>query len=221
MKACIFDLDGTLYQTERIAIPAFEKTFQDLRQQGKIEENDPTESMILSSFGLKGEQIWAELLPKADHELREEADRVFLKYEKELIHNGKGKFYPGVKKGLVHLKEQGWSLFIVSNGIPEYVNAVLASAALTELFTEILTLGNQPTVEKPDAVRDLIQRYSIKKGYVIGDRKSDVEAAKKNDLIAIGCKYKGFPHFSKKGELNEADFIIQHFRELVEIVVKP
>ena len=218
MKACIFDLDGTLFQTERIAVPAFAKAFQDLRRQGKIEEDLPTEAEILSTFGLKGDQIWAKLLPTATPSLRKEADQLLLKYEKELINEGMGKFYPGVEKGLVQLQERGWALFIVSNGIPEYVHAVLASRELLKLFTSICTLGNQPTIQKKDAVRNLIRQYSITHGYVIGDRVSDVEAGKKNDLITIGCKYQGFPYFGKEDELQEADHIIQHFSELLTII---
>lgn len=218
MKACIFDLDGTLYQTERIAVPAFEKTFQSLREQGIIETSVPAESKIISVFGQTGKQFWLELLPEADEKIRKEADRMLLKYEKEFIHKGKGKFYPGVIEGLVQLKRQGWTLFIVSNGIREYVNAVLESADLSRLFTAICTLGDQPDLEKKDAVQRLINQYSIKQGYLVGDRESDVEAGIKNGLSVIGCKYKGFPYFGTENELQGANFVVHHFQELLDII---
>lgn len=218
MKACIFDLDGTLFQTERIAVPAFEKTFQTLHKQGMIQTSNPTEADIRSVFGLTGKQFWAKLLPEADESIRNEADQWLLKYEKELINKGKGKFYPGVQQGLRELKDLGWSLFLVSNGIREYVNAVLASGDLQHLFTEVFTLGDQPELQKKDVVQELIRSYSIKKGYVIGDRNSDIEAGTENGLTAIGCRYKGFPSFGDDEELKEADHIIQHFQELIEMI---
>lgn len=218
MKACIFDLDGTLYQTERIAVPAFEKTFQNLRRQGMIQTSVPTESKITSVFGLTGKQFWAELLPEADEKTRIEADRLLLKYEKEFIDQGWGQFYPGVVKGLNHLQHQGWDLFIVSNGIREYVYAVLESADLRKLFTAIITLGDQPELQKKDAVQRLIKQYSIKQGYFIGDRASDVEAGIQNGLTVIGCRYEGFPYFGKEEELERADHRIHHFQELFEII---
>ena len=36
MKALIFDLDGTLFQTEKVAVPAFQEAFVWLKNKGNI-----------------------------------------------------------------------------------------------------------------------------------------------------------------------------------------
>lgn len=218
MKAMIFDLDGTLYQTERIAVQAFQKTFESLLQQGMIETSVPSESKIRSVFGLTGDQFWRELLPNANDHVRQIADQLLLEYEKALIDQGKGRFYPGVTEGLKQLYEQGWSLFIVSNGIEKYVNAVLSSADLTRLFTRVCSLGDQPNQLKRDAVRILIHQYRITSGYMVGDRYSDIDAGIANGLKTIGCRYKGFPDFGKESELELATYRIDRFQDLFDVI---
>lgn len=218
MKACIFDLDGTLYQTEIIAVPSFEKAFQSLHKQGMIEESVPSEEKIHSCFGLTSKEFWAKLLPGSDEKIRRKADQLLLKYEKELIHQGKGKFYPGVVEGLKQLNDQGWMLFIVSNGIREYIHTVLDSADIKHLFTEIYALGDQSGMSKKDAVQQLIQKYSIQEGYFVGDRSSDVETGMENGLTVIACRYKGYPYFGEENELADADYIIHDFHQLLDII---
>ena len=45
---------------------------------------------------------------------------------------------------------------------------------------------------------------------IIGDRKQDMEAGKKNDIYTIGCTY----GFALKGELDGADILVDDIREL-------
>lgn len=218
MQAIIFDLDGTLYQTELIAIAAFQKTFATLREKNLYHGQSPTVTQIKSVFGMTGQEFWKRLLPEADETVRMKADEILLKYELELIEQGKGKFYPDVVLSLYRLREAGWHLFIASNGIKDYVHAVLDSANITHLFTDIYTVGDHPQQKKKDAVRRCIDQYQIREGYMVGDRSSDVEAGKANELITIGCRYEGYPHFGELYELEDADYVIKHFRELFQYI---
>ena len=45
---------------------------------------------------------------------------------------------------------------------------------------------------------------------MVGDRRSDIEAAKDNGLWTIGCRF----GFANDEELREADIVIQRFGEL-------
>ncbi len=49
---------------------------------------------------------------------------------------------------------------------------------------------------------------------MIGDRLSDIRAAKDNGFIAIGCQF----DFAQENELAVADFIINDFLELPPIL---
>ena len=58
------------------------------------------------------------------------------------------------------------------------------------------------------------QKYGITNGAVVGDRLSDINAAKDNGLVAIGCNF----DFAQEDELSQADIVIDDLIELKTIV---
>jgi adenosylhomocysteine nucleosidase len=59
-----------------------------------------------------------------------------------------------------------------------------------------------------------MDRYGITNGAVVGDRLSDIKAAKDNGLVAIGCRF----DFAQEDELAQADIVIDDLMELKTIV---
>ena len=59
-----------------------------------------------------------------------------------------------------------------------------------------------------------MNKYNVEKGAVIGDRLSDIKAAKDNSLIAIGCNF----DFAQENELAQADIIINSLVELKTVL---
>lgn len=218
MRGIIFDLDGTLFQTEKVAVPAFQETFRILQKNGWHEGNVPSEREIQSVFGMTHEEIWARLLPGSDEETKEKADRIMLEKELEMFEQDKGMLYPDVEKTLHELKQDGWALFIASNGAGPYVRGALDSKGLTSLFQGIYAAGDYETNTKVDLVKICKEKHGISGGFMVGDRSSDVEAGKANQLTVIGCRYVGFPHFGEEEELAEADYTIRRFAELLTLV---
>ena len=51
-EAMIFDLDGTLFQTETLLIPVYYRLFDQLRSEGLYEGETPDISLILGSLGM-------------------------------------------------------------------------------------------------------------------------------------------------------------------------
>ena len=58
-----------------------------------------------------------------------------------------------------------------------------------------------------------MNKYDIKEAAVVGDRLSDINAAKDNGLIAIGCNF----DFAQEDELAQADIVIDDLLELKDI----
>lgn len=218
MKAIIFDLDGTLYQTEKVAVPAFRLTFEELQQKSLLHRNMPSNEEFESVFGMTGAEFWPRLLPKVPRSVHEEADRRLLFWEIQEINRGNVECYPFVKDTLRSLQRKGYVLFIASNGLKPYVEAVLQAAELDQFFLDIYTASEYQTASKVDLVRICMEKYNINMGYMVGDRRSDVNAGKENNLISIACCYKGFPSFATKDELLNADTIIDSFDKLLKIV---
>lgn len=59
-------------------------------------------------------------------------------------------------------------------------------------------------------VGEIVEKYGIEKGAVIGDRLSDINAAKTNQLMAVGCRF----DFAQEAELAQADVVIEDLSEL-------
>ncbi|MGA9172490.1 MAG: HAD family hydrolase [Thermoactinomyces sp.] len=218
MKALIFDLDGTLLQSEKVGLPAFLETFRVLRKEGLFKGEMPTEEKIQSVFGMTHEEIWQTLLPDAVEEIRKKADQMMLEFELQLLRESRGEFYPGVKETLHTLNKRGYPLFIASNGVGPYVRGALESGDLTSLFTGIYTAGECKTKSKVDLVSLLKEKHQVTEGFMVGDRSSDIEAGKRNGLLTVGCRYSGFPQFGSQDELAGADYLISSFAEILDLV---
>lgn len=78
--------------------------------------------------------------------------------------------------------------------------------------TETFSIQQIQSLNKSDLVQQIIVKYGISNGAVIGDRLSDIHAAKDNGLVAIGCNF----DFAKSDELSQADIIIEDLIELKE-----
>jgi phosphoglycolate phosphatase len=219
--AVIFDMDGTLFQTEKVAVPAFHRTVQRLEKTGLYTGPTPTDEQVTATFGMVQEEIWERLLPDAEEQVREQADRWWLKHELECISEGMGELYPGVTEGIHELKKRGWALFVASNGLGPYVRGILDFYGLSEFFTGVYTAGDYHTARKEDLVQRLIESHGVQQGYMVGDRSSDVRAGKANGLTVIGCRYAGYPQFSAETELAEADVIADSFSAVVKTVGSP
>lgn len=210
----IFDLDGTIFQTDKLAIPAFESTFRQLADEGYVLDNEPTHDDLLAVIGLTLDDIWENLIPSQSEELYNKASKYLLENELNGLKDGYGALYPNVVETLLELKNLGYRLFIASNGLKDYVDNVLSNFRINHLFEAVYSAGEYKTETKIELVNKLISDLDIKKAIMVGDRSSDVEAGKANGLFIIGCNF----GFSSDGELRGADEIITNFEQLINLV---
>ncbi|KEO81695.1 HAD family hydrolase [Tumebacillus flagellatus] len=207
MDAIIFDVDGTLFQTEKVALPAYRQTFEQLRRPL------PSDEAILNTFGMTIPEVWETLLPDASMDERDKANELLAKAEIELMQTGTGNLYPGVKNTLQTLRERGVKLFTASNGELRYVETVIETQGLAPLFDKLYCAGAYKTEKKEELVHLILQEQHLneKKTAMVGDRKSDITAGKKNFLLTIGCDF----GFGNAHELDGADLLITSFDQLL------
>ncbi|PYI57099.1 HAD family hydrolase [Paenibacillus flagellatus] len=213
-EAMLFDLDGTLFQTETLLLPAYEAAFDELKREGTYTKGTPPKELILSSLGMLLEHIWARVLPDADEQVRRRADELLLHYQMEGLKRGDGRLYPGVEETLRALHAKGVKLFVASNGLEIYVKEVIRLKGLEPLFTGLYSAGEYRTRSKVDLVKLLVERHGLTSAWMVGDRSSDVEAGKGNGLPVVGCRY---AQFGEESELEGADMIITEFGQLLEL----
>lgn len=213
-QAMIFDMDGTLFQTETVLLPAYHRLFDTLREEGLYTAPTPPEERILGSLGMLLEEIWKIVMPDGSERAHERANELLLQLELEGLQGGDTLLYPAVKDTLEALKERGIRLFVASNGLEHYVKGVAEAHGILSLFDGLYSAGEHDTKSKVDLVEMLLQREGVNSAWMVGDRSSDVEAGKKNGLSVIGCAYAGF---GVDQELEGSDILIDSFDQLLEL----
>lgn len=215
LQAIIFDMDGTLFQTDKILEISLEDTFNYLRLQNQWATSTPI-GKYREIMGVPLPKVWEILLPNHSNEIRQLTDNYFLQSLIENVKRGKGALYPNVKEVFSFLKENNCSIYIASNGLTEYLNAIVHFYNLDNWVTETFSIQQIQTLNKGDLVKTIIEKYEIKKAAVVGDRISDINAAKDNSLVAIGCKF----DFAQDEELAQADLVIDDLIELKTMFMK-
>lgn len=215
IDAVIFDLDGTLFKTEDVAIPAFKMTFERLQEEGLFEREMPSDERFCSMFGYTLDVIWSKLLPEAGLQVREKANQWMLENEFLCLEQGKGSLYPGVVETLSALQSHGLKLFVASNGLEDYVKKVCEHYKISSLFQSLYSAGEYQTASKDDLVKLVIEQNSLENAVMVGDRGSDVQAGLANGLYVVGCQY----GFADPEELKGAHQRIFQFSELREWLI--
>lgn len=213
IQSCIFDMDGTLFQTDKILEISLEDTFNHLKSRNKWDKETPKDK-YREIMGAPLPKVWGTLLPNHSKEVREETDAFFLERLIENIRSGKGDLYPHVKEVFRFLKENNCSIYIASNGLIAYLDAIVNFYNLDNWVIETFSIQQIESLNKSDLVKTIIDKYGITHGAVVGDRISDINAAKDNGLVAIGCNF----DFAQEDELAQADVVIEDLNELKSIV---
>ncbi len=81
-------------------------------------------------------------------------------------------------------------------------------------LTETCSIEQIESLNKSDLVQRIIKKYGITNGAVVGDRLSDIHAARDNGLVSIGCHF----DFAQKEELAQADIVVGDLIELISVL---
>ncbi|MCP3738632.1 HAD hydrolase-like protein [Rossellomorea sp. BNER] len=211
----IFDMDGTLFQTNKILELSLEDTFHRLRSLNQWDTATPIDQ-YREIMGVPLPKVWETLLPSHSNEVREQVNDYFHEKLIENIKKGKGGLYPNVEEVFNYLRDHNCTIYIASNGLTEYLKAIVSYYHLDHWVTETFSIQQIQSLDKADLVKMIIKKYSIKNAAVIGDRLSDIKAAKENGLVAIGCNF----DFAQEDELTQADIVVDDLLELKTILFK-
>ncbi len=201
-KLIIFDLDGTLFQTQYVTVPAVQQAFTAFGLPA------PSKEGICAFFGkpVEAYERWLETQcpPGLASAVVERANAL----ELELIETS-GRLYPGVRECLADLAETGYTLAICSNGPDSYVNEVVRAHGLGHFFNEVCARGTCYG-DKVEMVGVLLSRLRSDKFMLAGDRREDIEAAHRHNGFAVAATY----GFGIPAEWDRADARIQSILEM-------
>lgn len=213
-EALIFDMDGTLFETDTLLVKVHERLFRTLREEKLYTLETPPVDKLLACLGMLLDDIWKQIMPDSTEAARRRADELMLQYELEGLAAGEGELYPHVAETLAELKKSGAKLFVASNGLEEYVKGVAKHKGISQLFDGLYSAGEYGTATKVDLVARLLKDHGIGSAWMVGDRSSDVEAGKGNGIATIGCAY---AKYGRPSELAGADVLISDFRQLSDL----
>lgn len=204
----IFDLDGTLFQTETVTVPAVQGVFRDAGLE------IPGSALILDFIGSPMSELakWVQSVSgdrDADALMRQIDTR-----EMALVESI-GQLFPRVRLVLESLRRDYTALALCTNGGPEYVNQVIDSQEIRQFFDVVRCRTNDED-NKPAMVAEIIENLDLAEGVLTGDRREDVEAARRNSLRAIGAGY----GYGTRDELKDADTIAANASEIPGLVAE-
>lgn len=204
----VFDIDGTLLQTEKVTVPAVQRTF------AAYGLPEPDADAICSFFGKPVQDYldWLETLcPPA---LRGEIVDATNRLELDLI-SEEGELYLGILDVLHTLKDEGYVIGICSNGPDDYVDEFLTSHGIRPFCDIIRTRGTKYD-GKESMLREIMSLIAARPAVVIGDRADDIHAAHANGALAIAAGY----GFGSDEEWAQADIHVTTAHEIVDAVHK-
>ena len=206
MKALIFDIDGTLWDSRAIVAEGYNDY---LREIGRADLQVDAE-YLKTLFGKTMTEIADIMLSSIEVPRRYEVMLGCMEREDEFLHNDPCDIsFPGVKETLEILKEH-YRLFIVSNAQCGYPELMMDKLGIRHLFEGWMCFGDTG-LPKGDTIRILMERHQITDAIYIGDTQGDLEASQKAGIPFIFCTY-GF------GTPDRWDAALEDFRLLPELL---
>ncbi len=198
----LFDLDGTLWDSADSVAESWNEVFQ-REASGMV---PLTGDDVRGVMGMTMEEISVALYPDTRLERRDEIFDECCRYEVEYLYTHCGTLYPDFRSTLEALKDEGFSLAVVSNCQLGYIDAFLASSGSADLFLDYEEWG-RTGLPKNENIRRVMKRNGYAKGIYIGDTKKDREAALLAGIPFIHAAY-GF------GKVESADGVIRRLSDL-------
>ena len=205
IKAIIFDLDGTLWDSTGCAVHIWERV---LARRGIVNVHTDRET-VAGLMGKTMEEIGTMLFPDLPETERTAIMDDYAAKEVEYLYENGAIIYDGVKETLKKLQKE-YELFIVSNSQDGYVQAFMHAHDMEELFKDIEMSGRTGQI-KGRNIRKIISRNEIDRAVYVGDTHDDELAAGYAGIPFIWAAY-GF------GRASDPDAMISSIKDLPERV---
>ena len=193
-KATLFDLDGTLLNTDLLIKKSFIHTFKKYKPDYTLSEEE-----LLSFLGPSLKNTFSRYV---------EADQIdeLIQYYRDYNHKHHEDFvtiYPNVKEMLEYLKKQGFLLGVVTTKYKEAAYLGLDLFNITQYFDVVIGEND-------------VKKSNCREGYYIGDNVTGIQAGKRAGVKTVGVKWspKGYQLIEKENP----DLLINDYKEFMEYI---
>lgn len=217
IKACIFDLDGTIVDTLVDLSRAINFA---LKEKGYDISYSLEETKSLIGQGTK--VLCKRALKPFNVTVEDELD-LFKEFSNQYnIHQlDNAKLFKGVKETLTKIKLDGIKIAILSNKVDKNSKKIIYSLVGEDFFDIVQgQLENVPLKPDPTSLLNLIDRLGVKKEEIlyVGDSDTDMKVGKNANVKTIAVTY----GYREKELLKsfEPDFMIDKIEDLIKIIKK-
>ena len=190
IRGIIFDMDGTLVDSQL--------DYDAIRHEMGLPVGVP----ILEALAAEPDGPARERMQKTmrQHELRG-ADAAVL--------------FDGVYEFLSHIAELGISAALLTRNSRESTDRTLKRLKLT--FSQVITREDAPPKPDPAGVHLIAKHWGVSthETMIIGDYLYDLQAGKRAGACSVLFAPDSLPHF-----VDEADFVLRHFRDAIVLLQK-
>jgi HAD superfamily hydrolase (TIGR01509 family) len=170
LKCVIFDMDGTLTQTNRLIFDSF--NYIAMKYEGK----KYSESEITAMFGPPEEGA---LINIVGRERITQAMKEYLEFYSEK-HNELARLFPGIKEVVIDLKNRGVHVALFTGKGIDTTSITMDKFGLTPYFDYVVT-GSDVVNHKPspEGIHKIMQHFRLQPDEVlmVGDAVSDINAS--------------------------------------------
>ncbi|WDL96689.1 HAD family hydrolase [Alicyclobacillus sp. ALC3] len=208
MKAFLFDLDGTLHDSESLGSKAYSVAIQTVLGR-KLSEEERIQLMG------KPFSVLSELFPGQEGLIVEQTLSFYEQRNHEI------EAYPGVSEVLEHLKARNYRMGVVTSKLKRNALKELRCTGLIDNFEVILT-QEDTVVHKPDPLPLLVaaQKMGLTPAecFYIGDQPTDIEASNAAGMRSIAALW-GEGQLSRMSPF-QPEFIAQTPADVFTIVME-
>ncbi|WP_059103345.1 pyrophosphatase PpaX [Shouchella shacheensis] len=208
IKTLLFDLDGTLINTNELIIASFLHTLEDYYPRTYSRET------VLPFIGPPLKETFATLDPERAEEMMQ-----MYRTHNHLHHDALVTEYEGVYDVLQELHAQGYKMAIVTTKIKKTALMGLALMKLDRFFDVVIGLDDVSSAKPdPEPIHLALERLGARReeAIMVGDNSHDIEAGKNAGVAtaAVGWSVKGEAFVRS---LNP-DHVLEDMTDLYEIV---
>lgn len=200
----IFDLDGTLIDTEKAVLKTWQSTLKKYNYEYSLEQ-------LRVVLGITMQKSFEKLNVVVDNQFESQWIQNYYPYAKEID------FFDGAKEMLLYLKEKGSCLGIVTSRSKEEYDKYFNSFNLESIFNYIIcaddTKKHKPN---PEPLYKYVQlaKTDLKSCIYVGDMLTDIECANRAGIASGLMIWNNFQTLCEN-----ADFIFHSPKELIDTLL--
>lgn len=206
----LFDLDGTLLDTNELIIQSFQHTYNK-----HLDKEFPREK-IIENFG----EILKTTLDRECVGCSEEAIKTYREFQ-TLNFDKLITMHTGVKEGLEFLHKKGYKLGVVTSRLNESARRGLKLFDLEKYFGTIVG-ANDADKHKPDPEPVLMALKALEskadEAIMVGDSPYDVLCAKNAGVLSVAVGWSALPRAMYME--HDPDYVVESMEELIRIIEK-